>query len=166
MWLRRFWASVPLGKSQSRRCAPIEVDISKIEAGQLMTVEWQGKPIRCSTARSADKEHSRSRWRNGRPLFRCRSSARILCKNELRSIKDNIFVVIGICTHFELLADLRPDVAPAIWAQAGKATFLPCHGSKYGLGRPRVFEGARATNLIVPPYKYLTDATILVGDDK
>ena len=88
-------------------------------------------------------------------------------QNELRSIKPNIFVAIGICTHLGCSPTFRPDVAPADLGPQWKGGFFcPCHGSKFDLAG-RVYKGVPApTNLVVPPYKYLSDAVILVGDDK
>ena len=147
--------------------APIEVDISKIEAGQLMTVEWQGKPIWVLNRTEAQQKSIPAQDGEMANPSSDVDHQPEYCKNELRSIKDNIFVVIGICTHLGCSPTFRPDVAPAdLGASWQGGFFCPCHGSKFDLAG-RVFKGVPApTNLIVPPYKYLTDATILVGDDK
>ena len=147
--------------------APIEVDISKIEAGQLMTVEWQGKPIWVLNRTEAQQKSIPAQDGEMADPSSDVDHQPEYCKNELRSIKDNIFVVIGICTHLGCSPTYRPDVAPADLGASWKGGFFcPCHGSKFDLAG-RVFKGVPApTNLIVPPYKYLTDATILVGDDK
>ena len=147
--------------------APIEVDISKIEAGQLMTVEWQGKPIWVLNRTEAQQKSIPAQDGEMADPSSDVDHQPEYCKNELRSIKDNIFVVIGICTHLGCSPTFRPDVAPADLGAGWKGGFFcPCHGSKFDLAG-RVFKGVPApTNLIVPPYKYLTDATILVGDDK
>jgi len=88
------------------------------------------------------------------------------CKNETRSIKPNIFVAIGICTHLGCSPTYRPDVAPAdLGADWKGGFFCPCHGSKFDIAG-RVYKGVPApTNLVVPPYKYLSDTTVLVGED-
>ena len=147
--------------------APLEVDISKIEAGQLMTVEWQGKPIWVLNRTEAQQKSIPAQDGEMADPSSDVDHQPEYCKNELRSIKDNIFVVIGICTHLGCSPTFRPDVAPAdLGASWQGGFFCPCHGSKFDLAG-RVFKGVPApTNLIVPPYKYLTDATILVGDDK
>ena len=147
--------------------APIEVDISKIEAGQLMTVEWQGKPIWVLNRTEAQQQSIPSLDGEMADPSSEVDHQPEYCKNELRSIKNNIFVAIGICTHLGCSPTFRPDVAPADLGAGWKGGFFcPCHGSKFDLAG-RVFKGVPApTNLIVPPYKYLTDATILVGDDK
>ena len=125
--------------------APIDIDVSKIEAGQLVTAEWRGKPI----------------WVLNRtePEY---------CQNELRSIKgkDSIWVAIGICTHLGCSPTFRPDLAPAdLGANWKGGFFCPCHGSKFDLAG-RVYKGVPApSNLVIPPYKYLSETTIRVGED-
>ncbi|QEY25582.1 ubiquinol-cytochrome c reductase iron-sulfur subunit [Neisseria zalophi] len=147
--------------------APIEVDVSKIEPGQLITAEWQGKPIWVLNRTETQQKDLVSL--NGEmvdPNSEVEQQPEY-CKNETRSIKPNIFVAIGICTHLGCSPTFRPDVAPADLGPGWKGGFFcPCHGSKFDLAG-RVFKGVPApTNLIIPPYKYLSDTTILVGDDK
>ena len=88
------------------------------------------------------------------------------CKNETRSIKPNVLVAIGICTHLGCSPTYRPDIAPAdLGAEWKGGFFCPCHGSKFDIAG-RVYAGAPApTNLVVPPHKYLSDTTIQVGDE-
>ncbi|MDO1509827.1 MULTISPECIES: ubiquinol-cytochrome c reductase iron-sulfur subunit [unclassified Neisseria] len=147
--------------------APIEVDVSKIEPGQLVTAEWQGKPIWVLNRTEQQQKDLASL--NGAvvdPKSEVEQQPEY-CKNEMRSIKPNIFVAIGICTHLGCSPTFRPDIAPAdLGADWKGGFFCPCHGSKFDLAG-RVFKGVPApTNLIIPPYKYLSDTTILVGDDK
>ena len=147
--------------------APVEVDVSKIEAGQLMTAEWQGKPIWVlNRTEQQQQELPKLDGQMADPTSEVEHQPEY-CKNELRSIKPNIFVAIGICTHLGCSPTFRPDVAPAALGADWKGGFFcPCHGSKFDLAG-RVYKGVPApTNLIIPPYKYLTDTTILVGDDK
>ena len=132
-----------------------------------MTAEWQGKQIRGRNRSEAQQQSIPSLdGEMADPSSEVYHQPEY-CKNELRSIKNNIFVAIGICTHLGCSPTFRPDVAPADLGAGWKGGFFcPCHGSKFDLAG-RVFKGVPApTNLIVPPYKYLTDATILVGDDK
>ena len=147
--------------------APVEVDVSKIEAGQLMTAEWQGKPIWVlNRTEQQQQELPKLDGQMADPTSEVEHQPEY-CKNELRSIKPNIFVASGICTHLGCSPTFRPDVAPAdLGADWKGGFFCPCHGSKFDLAG-RVYKGVPApTNLIIPPYKYLTDTTILVGDDK
>ena len=146
--------------------APVELDISKIEAGQMLTAEWQGKPIWVLNRTEAQqKEVPALNGEMADPTSEVEHQPEY-CKNELRSIKPNIFVAIGICTHLGCSPTYRPDLAPADLGASWKGGFFcPCHGSKFDLAG-RVYKGVPApTNLVIPPYKYLTDATILVGED-
>jgi ubiquinol-cytochrome c reductase iron-sulfur subunit len=147
--------------------APVEVDISAIAPGTMKVVEWQGKPV----------------WivrRNKEMLdLLAKHDAELTdptltvpqqpdyCKNPGRSIKPEIFVVIGICTHLGCSPSFRPEVAPADLGSAwGGGWFCPCHGSRFDLAA-RVYKGSPApTNLIIPPHQYLSDTVLLIGDDK
>ena len=146
--------------------APVEVDISKLESGQQITVEWRSKPIWIIrrteemlaglpklNERVADPGSSVDH----QPLY---------CKNEDRSIKPEILVAIGICTHLGCIPTYRPDVAPAdLGPDWLGGFFCPCHQSKFDLAG-RVYKGVPApTNLYIPPYRYLSDSKILVGED-
>ena len=147
--------------------APVEIDVSRIEPGQLITAEWQGKPI--WVLNRTDAQQKELPALDGE-LVDPKSEVDhqpAYAQNELRSIKPNIFVAIGICTHLGCSPTFRPDVAPADLGPQWKGGFFcPCHGSKFDLAG-RVYKGVPApTNLVVPPYKYLSDAVILVGDDK
>ena len=87
------------------------------------------------------------------------------CQNDVRSIKPQIWVAVGICTHLGCSPTYRPDLAPAdLGADWKGGFFCPCHGSKFDMAG-RVYKGVPApTNLVIPPYKYLNDTTILVGE--
>ena len=161
-----FLASFSPSEKAKAAGAPVELDISKVEAGQMMTAEWQGKPIWVLNRTEAQqKEVPALNGEMADPTSEVEHQPEY-CKNELRSIKPNIFVAIGICTHLGCSPTYRPDLAPAdLGAEWKGGFFCPCHGSKFDLAG-RVYKGVPApTNLVIPPYKYLTDATILVGED-
>ena len=146
--------------------APVEIDVSKLEAGQILTAEWQGKPI--WVVNRTDQQLKDLKGLNG-VLTDPNSEVNHQpedCKNETRSIKPNVLVAIGICTHLRCSPTYRPDIAPAdLGAEWKGGFFCPCHGSKFDIAG-RVYAGAPApTNLVVPPHKYLSDTTILVGDE-
>jgi len=145
--------------------APIEVDISKLEPGQKIDVEWRGKvvwvinrtnPMLQSLPkldpRLADPKSNSSQ----QPAD---------CKNEHRSIKDNVLVMIGICTHLGCSPTYRPEIAPAdLGPDWLGGFFCPCHQSKFDLAG-RVFSGVPApTNLPVPPHMYVSDTKIVIGE--
>jgi ubiquinol-cytochrome c reductase iron-sulfur subunit len=88
-------------------------------------------------------------------------------QNEARSIKPEILVAIGICTHLGCSPTYRPDVAPAdLGADWKGGFFCPCHGSRFDIAG-RVYAGVPApTNLPVPPHRYLSETEILIGEDE
>ena len=146
--------------------APVEVDLSKMEPGQLIRVAWRGKPVWVlnrtpeviSTLSTLDSKLAD-------PLSN-ESLQPDYSKNALRSIKPEIFVAIGLCTHLGCSPTFRPEIAPSDLGQDWKGGFFcPCHGSWFDLAG-RVFRGVPApTNLEVPPYQYVTDTLIIIGED-
>jgi len=144
--------------------APVEVDISKVEAGQLITVEWRGKVcwvLNRTKAMLASLPKLNDRLADPNSNVDQQPAN---CKNEHRSIKDSTWVAIGICTHLGCSPTFRPDVAPAdLGPEWMGGFFCPCHQSKFDLAG-RVFRGMPApTNLVIPPYKFLSDAKIVIG---
>ncbi|UOP05290.1 ubiquinol-cytochrome c reductase iron-sulfur subunit [Conchiformibius kuhniae] len=147
--------------------ASVEVDISKIEPGQLLTAEWRGKPI---FVLNRTEEQLKDLPTLDGDLTDPASEADQQpesCKNPARSIKPNVWVAVGICTHLGCSPTYRPDVGAAdLGGGSWKGGFFcPCHGSKFDLAG-RVFKGVPApSNLVIPPYKYLNDNLILVGEE-
>ena len=144
--------------------APVEIDVSRIEPGQLITAEWQGKPIWVLNRTDAQqKELPALDGELADPKSEVDHQP-AYAQNELRSIKPNIFVAIGICTHLGCSPTFRPDVAPADLGPQWKGGFFcPCHGSKFDISG-RVFKDVPApTNLPVPPYRFVSDTRILIG---
>ncbi len=163
-----FLASMLPSERAKAAGAPVEVDVASIAPGQLITVEWQGKPV----------------WVFNRSEAMLATLAKLdgavvdptsnanqqpgTCKNETRSIKPSLFVAIGICTHlgcspsqkFRAGAD---EGMPADWPGG----FLcPCHGSMFDFAG-RVYKNKPApSNLVVPPYTYLSETRILIGVDR
>lgn len=147
--------------------ASVEVDISKIEAGQLTIAEWRGKPIFVLHRTPAQiKDLPSLDGELADPASNAEQQPEY-CKNPTRAIKENIWVAIGICTHLGCSPTYRPDVGAAdLGGGSWKGGFFcPCHGSKFDLAG-RVYAGVPApTNLVIPPYKYVNDNVILVGED-
>jgi ubiquinol-cytochrome c reductase iron-sulfur subunit len=146
--------------------APVEADISKLEPGALLRVKWRGKPVWVVNR----TEKMLTLMQELDPLLADPDSQSSIqpdyCKNPHRSIKPRYFVAIGICTHLGCSPTFRPEVAPEDLGPEWKGGFFcPCHGSRFDLGG-RVFKGVPApTNLVIPKHTYLSDTTILVGDD-
>lgn len=146
--------------------APVEVDIEAILPGTMMSVEWQGKPV--WIVRRTKEMLDLLTMHDGE-LADPSSSVQQqpeYCNNPTRSIKPEVLVVLGICTHLGCSPTFRPEISPAdLGANWAGGWFCPCHGSRFDLAA-RVFKGAPApTNLIVPPHKYLSETRLLIGDD-
>jgi ubiquinol-cytochrome c reductase iron-sulfur subunit len=148
--------------------APVEVDIGKLEAGQMMTVEWRGKPVWVIN-RTAEMLGTLPKVDG---LVADPKSERDMqppyARNEHRSIKKEYMVVIGICTHLGCSPSSKfkagtEEGMPGDWIGG----FLcPCHGSTFDFAG-RVYKSKPApTNLEVPPHVYLSDTRILIGEDK
>lgn len=146
--------------------APVEVDISKIEPGQLIRVAWRGKPVWIlsrtpETIETLQKDTEKLSDPNSSNSEQPEAS-----NNPLRSIKPEIFVAVGLCTHLGCSPTFRPEIAPNDLGENWNGGFFcPCHGSGFDLAG-RVFKSVPApTNLTVPPYRYITDTLIMVGED-
>jgi len=167
-------AAVPFVESMSPSAraraagAPIRVDISKMETGQMLVEEWRGKPV------WVVKRSEQMLERLGEntdvlldPHSSVASQQPAYVDDELRSIKPEILVLVGVCTHL----GCSPVRNFAVGAESGLGEdwnggfFCPCHGSKFDLSG-RVYRGVPApTNLVVPPHRFVTDTTVVVGED-
>lgn len=145
--------------------APVEVDISKMEAGQLIRVAWRGKPVWILNRTPEVLKVLSTLDDQLRDPLSLESSQPPSSKNPVRSIKPEIFVAIGICTHLGCSPTFRPEIAPHDLGEKWKGGFFcPCHGSWFDLAG-RVFTGVPApTNLEVPPYRYITDTQLIIGE--
>jgi ubiquinol-cytochrome c reductase iron-sulfur subunit len=146
--------------------APIEVDVSKIEPGQRITVEWRGKPIyivRRTPEALAALPGLASKLRDPESQA---SEQPQYAHNVHRSLVPEIFVVVGVCTHLGCAPLFRPEVGAAdLGADWPGGFFCPCHGSRFDMAG-RVFAGVPAPlNLAVPPYRFVGDSTLVIGDD-
>jgi ubiquinol-cytochrome c reductase iron-sulfur subunit len=148
--------------------APVEADISKIEPGSMITVEWRGKPVwivnRNQAMLDALANHDD---KLSDPKLAVTSQQPDYCVNPARSIKPNIMVLVGICTHLGCSPSPKLQTGGDMGADWNGGFFCPCHGSKFDLAG-RVFNGSPAPiNLVVPPHKYISDSILLIGaDDK
>jgi ubiquinol-cytochrome c reductase iron-sulfur subunit len=149
--------------------APVEVDIGKLEVGQMMTVEWRGKPVWIiNRTKEMLDTLPKLDGQVADPKSEVASQQPGYAANATRSVKENILVVVGICTHL----GCSPSSKFKAGAEEGMAAdwlggFLcPCHGSTFDFAG-RVYKAKPApTNLEVPPHVYLSDARILIGEDK
>lgn len=148
--------------------APVEQDISKLEPGGRLTVKWRGKPVwvvRRTDEQLESLDEVEEKLRD--PESRVESQQPSYAQNEHRAIKPEYLVVVGLCTHLGCSPTYRPDVAPNdLGANWKGGFFCPCHGSRFDMAG-RVYTGVPApTNLVVPPYKYLSDSRIIIGVDQ
>jgi len=146
--------------------APVTVNISKIEPGQQITVSWRGMPVWLirrtddmvgSIEKLNDKVSDPQSEAPQQPPY---------IDGILRSLKPDLAVLVGLCTHLGCVPSYRPEVAPAdLGDEWLGGLFCPCHGSRYDMAG-RVYKSQPAPlNLQVPPYRYDDDATLTIGLD-
>lgn len=146
--------------------APVETDVRTIEAGQLQTVQWRGKPVwilhRTEAMLAALGKHEDALLdpRSRQP------QQPASCRNATRSIKPEYFVSIGICTHLGCVPTYAPQPGDAALGPDWPGGFYcPCHGSRFDLAG-RVYKNVPApVNLVIPPHHYVTDTRLLIGED-
>lgn len=147
--------------------APVEVDISKLEPGSKLTVEWRGAPV-WVISRTKDMLDGLTKHDDKLTDPEGKSSKQpTYAKGAARSIKPEIMVVKGICTHLGCSPSdkLKPISDNETGPDWNGGFYCPCHGSRFDLSG-RVYKGSPApTNLDVPPYKFLSDAKLLIGQD-
>lgn len=145
--------------------APVTVNIGKLEPGALLTVKWRGEPI--FVYRRTAEELATLKTLDGKladpnsddPVFTPE-----FAKNEYRSIKPEVSVLRGICTHLGCVPAEKFAVKPQPWDQNWKGGFFcPCHNSFYDMAG-RVYKSMPApSNLAVPPYHFIDESTIEIG---
>lgn len=145
--------------------APVTADISQLEPGQRVTVEWRGKPVwvvyrtpeMLASIKQLDGQVADPASEDEQqPDY---------AKNEFRSIKPEYLVLVGICTHLGCSPLFEPEKGAVSPDWLG-GFFCPCHGSRYDLAG-RVYKSQPAPkNLPVPPYSYQGDKVIVIGVDK
>lgn len=144
---------------------PVEVDLSRIEPGQQVVVEWRGKPvwiIRRTPAMLAQLQEVNSRLRDPDSLVNQQPAYAV---NAYRSIRPEYLVLIGICTHLGCSPKYKPFEAELGPDWPG-GFFCPCHGSTFDLAG-RVFKNVPAPiNLAVPPYRFVSDTQLIIGEDE
>lgn len=145
--------------------APVEVDLSKLEPGQQVTVEWRGKPVWIIRRTPDMLEHLddvESRLRDPKSLTEQQPE---YAQNQHRSINPEFLVLIGICTHLGCVPKYRPN-EDELGPEWPGGFYCPCHGSSFDLAG-RVFKGVPAPiNLQVPPYRFVSENKIIIGEDE
>jgi ubiquinol-cytochrome c reductase iron-sulfur subunit len=147
--------------------APVAVDISGIAPGEMKIFEWRGKPV-WVIRRTQDMLESLKKGAGNLTDPASRASLQPeYAMNEYRSLKPEVMVIEGVCTHLGCSPQMKTAEAKAeMGADWAGGFYCACHGSKFDLAG-RVFRGAPApTNLTVPPHTFLSDSTLLIGEDK
>jgi ubiquinol-cytochrome c reductase iron-sulfur subunit len=147
--------------------APVEVDISKVEPGSMLTVEWRGKPVWLVNRTERMLEALPTVEDDLRDPNSEVDQQPPYAQNMYRSRRPELLVMVGICTHLGCSPTYRPEFAPADLGPDWKGGFFcPCHGSRFDLAG-RVYQGVPApTNMVVPPYMFVDDTRVLVGNDE
>ena len=148
--------------------APVKADLSKLEPGQMVVVEWRGKPVFVvRRTKEALDQLTKMDAVLADPAGAVTSQQPESIKSPYRSIEPEYLVVLGVCTHLGCSPKFRPELAPAdLGADWKGGFFCPCHGSRFDLSG-RVYKGVPApTNLEVPPYSFVGDKVILIGSEE
>ncbi len=148
--------------------APIKVNLTKIQPGQMITEEWRGKPVYIIRRTSEALEGLKKVDAVISDPASDKSTQPDYAQNETRSVKPEFMIMLGVCTHLGCAPQFRPEVGVKNlggdnW-QGG--FFCPCHGSKFDLAG-RVYKGVPAPlNLEVPPHSYESDTVVVIGVDE
>ena len=147
--------------------APVKVNLSKLEPGQQVVVEWRGKPVFVVRRTKEMLENLKSQDAMLRDPKSEKSEQPAYAANESRAAKDEYLILVGLCTHLGCSPKYLPEVKPMEFEANWKGGYhCPCHGSKFDLAG-RVYKGVPApTNLVVPPYTFESDTVVIVGKDE
>lgn len=150
--------------------APVRVNISDLQTGQLMTVEWRGRPVyivRRSDETLAQLDEMRDMLRDPDSEVQ-QQPTYVNPKTRSLPDHDNLLVLVGLCTHLGCAPTFRPQVGAEDLGGEGEwfgGFFCPCHGSKFDMAG-RVYDAVPApTNLEVPPYRFESESVLIVGED-
>ena len=147
--------------------APVKADISKVEPGQMIVVEWRGKPVYVVNRTESQLEELPSLNDQLKDPDSLVSEQPDYIKGIDRALRPELLVIVGLCTHLGCAPKFRPEVGAADlggdeWLGG---FFCPCHGSKFDLSG-RVYSGVPASaNLVVPPYSFEDDKILVIGVD-
>jgi ubiquinol-cytochrome c reductase iron-sulfur subunit len=142
--------------------APLEIDLENLAPGSMLTVSWRGKPIWILRRTQAELDALQNIDSNLRDPFSQESEQPEHMRNNYRSLRPDILVLVGLCTHLGCIPNYQPKQGTVSPSWKG-GFYCPCHGSTYDLAG-RVFKGVPApSNLAVPPYLFLSPNKLLIG---
>jgi ubiquinol-cytochrome c reductase iron-sulfur subunit len=151
--------------------AAVEVDIGALKPGEMQTVEWRGKPVwilKRTPEQLAELPKLDAKLADPQSKRKPDELTPEYARNEHRSRKPEVLVAVGICSHLGCspTARLQAGAQPSLPADWQGGFFCPCHGSMFDLAG-RVYKNVPAPdNLEIPPYMFLTDSKLLIGEDK
>jgi ubiquinol-cytochrome c reductase iron-sulfur subunit len=150
--------------------APVEADVAQLAPGEKLTVEWRGQPVwivRRTQEMLEGIKKAESKVADPKSERKKSDLTPVYARNEYRSIKPEFLVVVGICSHLGCSPQDRFKAGAEAFEQDWSGGFYcSCHGSLFDLAG-RVYKNKPAPdNLKVPPYTYLSDTRILIGEDK
>jgi ubiquinol-cytochrome c reductase iron-sulfur subunit len=151
--------------------APVEVDVSGLKPGEKMTVEWRGKPVwivRRTPEQLAELAKVEGNLADPKSQRKPEELTPEYARNAHRSIKPELFVAVGICSHLGCspVDRFTPGTQPSLPDDWPGGFLCPCHGSTFDMAG-RVFKNVPAPdNLEVPPHMYLAEGRLLIGEDK
>ncbi len=153
----------PSAKAQSLG-APVQVDVNKLEPGQLLKVQWRGQTIGILRRTPESLKLLSDVSPDLRDPQSLESEQPSFAQNETRALKDEYLVVNMHCTHLGCVPQMVPQVGPQSFQENWKGGFFcPCHKSKFDMAG-RVYKGVPApTNLKIPPYSFIDNRTLLIG---
>jgi len=154
---------LPSAKAQSMG-APVQIDIDKLEPGQLLKVQWRGQTIGILRRNPESLKLLSEVTPDLRDPQSIESEQPSFAQNETRALKDEYLVVNMHCTHLGCVPQMVPQVGPQSFEENWKGGFFcPCHKSKFDMSG-RVYKGVPApTNLKIPPYSFIDKRTLLIG---
>lgn len=147
--------------------APVDVDISGVQPGQQIIVLWRSRPIFIVRRTPAEIDQIKADADAGqlRDPDSAADQQPPYAKNVYRSVKPDLLVLVGICTHLGCIPEFVPQPGGTLGPSWLGGYFCPCHGSKYDPAG-RVFSGVPAPyNLPVPPYTFVSDTTVRIGEN-
>lgn len=147
--------------------APVRVNVGKLQLGQQVIYEWRGQPVFVVRRTQEMLASTRKQSERLRDPLSNNSDQPDFAKNEFRALREEILVLVGLCTHLGCSPKYMPEVKPMEFDQLWEGGyFCPCHGSKFDLAG-RVYKGVPApTNLIVPPYFFETNNILIIGAEE
>ncbi len=148
--------------------APVEVDIGNLKEGELIIAEWRGKPVwilKRSKEMLDSLAKTESKVADPKSERKPSELTPEYCRNQARSIKPEVLVAVGICTHLGCSPSGPFATGANITLGDDMGFVCPCHGSTFDLAG-RVWKDKPAPdNLEIPPHKYLSDTRLLIGED-